>query len=259
MDFTLRMYRRLIYSFVDIGYTFFTFEKWLRDPMDEVVILRHDVDKRPLDALTMAWLEHDIGLSSTYYFRTVGDGMGPDIIRRIHSMGHEVGYHYEDLAAAHKQYPGAADIYERAIASFSDNLERLRSLVPVKTISMHGSPMSPVDNRQLWERYNYRDFGITGEAYMDTDFSSVLYLTDTGRTWDNRRVSVRDRPRGSDAMTHGFRTTRQIIKAAYKKQVPNHMMITIHPQRWTNNPVMWVSELVTQNVKNIAKAFMVRR
>jgi len=58
---------------------------------------------------------------------------------------------------------------------------------------MHGSPLSKWDNRDLWKRYNYRDFGIIGEPYFDVNFDKVLYLTDTGRRWDGEGVSVRDK------------------------------------------------------------------
>ena len=58
---------------------------------------------------------------------------------------------------------------------------------------MHGSPRSPWDSKDLWKKYNYRDYGIIGEPYFDIDFSKVLYLTDTGRHWDGEKVSVRDK------------------------------------------------------------------
>ena len=64
-------------------------------------------------------------------------------------MGHEIGYHYEDLAMAKGNY-------EKAILSFEQNLAKLRHIVPVETICMHGSPLSKFDNRKIWEKYDYR-------------------------------------------------------------------------------------------------------
>jgi hypothetical protein len=69
----------------------------------------------------------------------------------------------------------------------------MREIAPAVTICMHGSPLSKWDSRLLWQKYNYRDFGITGEPYFDIDFSQVLYLTDTGRRWDGEKVGLRDR------------------------------------------------------------------
>ncbi|MBA7530624.1 hypothetical protein ES705_22833 [subsurface metagenome] len=80
-----------------------------------------------------------------------------------------------------------------AIESFQKNLETLRKIAPVKTICMHGSPLSKWDNRNLWEKYDYKAFGIIGEPYYDVDYSKVLYITDTGRKWNNQSVSVRDK------------------------------------------------------------------
>ena len=63
---------------------------------------------------------------------------------------------------------------------------------------MHGSPLSKWDNRDLWKRYDYRDFGIIAEPYFDVDFNEVLYLTDTGRRWNNSKASVRDKVEGTE-------------------------------------------------------------
>jgi hypothetical protein len=62
---------------------------------------------------------------------------------------------------------------------FEENLAKLRRVVPVETICMHGSPVSKHDNRLLWEKYNYRNYGIIGEPYLNIDFQTVTYLTDT--------------------------------------------------------------------------------
>ena len=77
--------------------------------------------------------------------------------------------------------------------SFESNLDYFRTFYPVKTICMHGSPASKWDNRDLWNNYSYRDFGIIAEPYFDLDFTNVLYLTDTGRKWNGERSSVRDK------------------------------------------------------------------
>ena len=63
---------------------------------------------------------------------------------------------------------------------------------------MHGSPLSKWDNRDLWKRYNYRDYGIIAEPYFDLDFDEVFYLTDTGRSWNNSKASVRDKVEGTE-------------------------------------------------------------
>ena len=188
---------------------------------------------------------------------------------------------------------------------------------------MHGSPLSRYDNRKLWEKYDYREFGIIGEPYFDIDFNKVLYLTDTGRRWDGEAVSVRDKAVGSwqlaegrkglrdeetkrlrdletksEKIEHGtsdmeqgtrnlkletinekrksinsnrtphaasrkpvysFHSTFDIIRACESGILPDQLMITLHPQRWYNEPIPWVRELVWQNLKNAGKWIIVTR
>ena len=106
----------------------------------------------------MAELEHELGIQSTYYFR-VPYTFKPDIIGKIRGLGHEVGYHYEVLSKANGDY-------EKAVELFEQELNEFRKICEVKTICMHGSPLSKYDNRDLWTRYDFRDFGIVGEAYL---------------------------------------------------------------------------------------------
>jgi hypothetical protein len=84
-------------------------------------------------------------------------------------------------------------LFELAYEDFKANLERLRAIVPVSTVCMHGSPLSGINNLDLWKRYDYRELGVIGEPYLDVDFDEVFYLTDTGRRWDGEAVSVRDK------------------------------------------------------------------
>ncbi|MCX6272835.1 MAG: hypothetical protein NTU44_16785 [Bacteroidetes bacterium] len=34
-------------------------------------------------------------------------------------------------------------------------------------------------------------------------------------------------------------------------------MITVHTQRWTDDPFLWTRELVMQNVKNVVKQVLI--
>ena len=126
---------------------------------------------------------------------------------------------------------------------------------------MHGAPTSKWDSKDLWKKYNYKDLEVIGEPYFDTDFNDVFYLTDTGRCWDGYKVSVRDKiPERQNEWTKNgltWHSTPQLIQAIRNNQLPAHVMITTHPQRWTNNPKEWYLEMVTQNIKNIIKRFII--
>jgi len=244
VDFTIKEYRELLYTLKKQGYAFQTFEGFLKKPSKKVVMLRHDVDLLPQNSLQFAKIQKEFGVVGSYYFRAVPESWEENIILEIASLGHEVGYHYETMDTA----KGNIDL---AMNQFKMNLAKLRKLVDVNTICMHGSPLSKYDNKEIWEKYNYKEFGIIGEPYYDINYNLVYYLTDTGRKWDGRNVSVRDKVKTSFKQT--FHTTDQIIKALNNMELPDQMMFTFHPQRWHDNYFLWITELIIQNIKNIIK------
>jgi hypothetical protein len=321
MDFTLTSLTTLLKSLQKASYQFQTLTSHLKTSNPEprtlnpepqtpnpkslnsvipksLILLRHDVDLLPQNSLATAKLEHSLGIRGTYYFRIVPQSLNPEIIREIASLGHEIGYHYEDLDLAHKKLKKynptppeslnplipqsllPLDLAHKklkkynptppkslnpiipqslpplALTSFEKNLSTLRKISPITSICMHGSPRSPYDNKDLWKHYNYRDYGIIGEPYLDLDFNEWFYLTDTGRRWDGWKTSVRDKmPQQEKWVKEGlvFHSTKDIIYAAENGRLPKKIMIAIHPQRWTNNPALWTKELVLQQSKNLIK------
>jgi len=249
MDFTVKLYRDLLASLVEEGYSFQSFDEFLKAPLSKTIILRHDVDLLPLNSLVFAKIQREQGVKGTYYFRAVPQSWDEDVIRAIHDMGHEIGYHYECLTTSKGNL-------EKGIDDFQNNLTKLRKLAPVSTICMHGSPMSKYDSKDLWKEYNYRDYGIVGEPYFDVDFKKVFYLTDTGRKWDGNKVSIRDKV--DSGFDISFHKTKEIILAAKDSQLPNQIMFTFHPQRWNDGRVKWTKELILQNVKNIIKQHLLK-
>lgn len=237
MDFTLKKYRELLVALKNYG----------------EITLRHDVDLKPQNSLATAKIEHELGWKAVYYFRAVPESWDESIIREIASLGHEVGYHYESLTTCN------GDL-NAAYRDFCQNLEKLRAIVPVRSICMHGSPKSKWDSKDIWKKYDYHQLGIEFEPYFDTDFSKTFYLTDTGRRWDGFNVSVRDRiPVHQDRWCREglvFHSTDDVIDAAKENKLPDTIMITTHPQRWTNNMPEWWLEFLVQNVKNVVKYFV---
>jgi hypothetical protein len=256
-------------------YEFISVSDHLHDPsIEKFILLRHDVEKHYENALEFAKMEKEMGMRGTYYFRFSKKHFNEAIIAKIASLGHETGYHYDDLSKCRGNY-------KNAFSRFKKNLDRLRQIVPVKTICMDGSPLSKYDNKDLWKKYNYKDLGILGEPYFDINFNEVGYLTDTGRRWDGEKVSVRDKVKTEDRKlnsslgTHPsapgtqespypeprtpYHTTNDIIKAAQDGELPDRLMLTFHPQRWTDKPLPWVKELVWQNVKNQIKRMIIKK
>lgn len=260
MDFTLKKYTELLQKLVAFHYQFYTFEQYClhRDDLgdENFVILRHDVDLKAENSLATAKIEHSLGIRASYYFRLVKQSNKPEIIKAIADMGHEIGYHYEDMAICDGNV-------EKAILHFKDQLAYFRQFYPVKTICMHGAPRSEFDGRDLWKHYDYHEYGIIGEPYFDVDFSRVFYLTDTGRRWDGINVSVRDKiPVYQDEwIKEGltYHSTDDIIKALEKDKLPERLMMTTHPQRWTDGRSQWLKELLVQQAKNGVKRVIVKK
>ncbi len=243
-DFTIKTYRTLLETLIWQSYNFQTFEQHLLEAKRKSIVLRHDVDLLPHNSLTFAKIQAEFGIKGSYYFRAVPESWDVDCIHQIADLGHEVGYHYECLTTCKGNM-------ERGIRDFVKNLEALRSLVPVATICMHGSPLSKYDSKDLWNTYDYKDYDILGEPYFDVDYNSTFYLTDTGRKWDGHATSVRDKVQ--TRFTERFHTTHDIIRALEAGLFPENAMFTFHPQRWHNNPIGWGKELVLQNIKNVVK------
>ena len=254
MDFTFKGHKKLLSAFIDSGYCFQTFSEFLDNPQNKVVILRHDVDRLPKNSLEFARIQSSKNVKGVYYFRAVPQSWDEAIIEEIARLGHEVGYHYENMDVCR------GDL-SKAWEDFRFNLRNLREISDVKTICMHGSPMSKYDNKHLWKRYDYRNLGLIGEPYFDIDFNNVFYLTDTGRRWDGWRVSVRDKvPQQKDWIREGkiYHNTSDIITALKKNDFPNKVMLTMHPERWSHGGIIWMKILLVQKIKNAVKFMLVK-
>lgn len=256
-DFTLTKYENLLQAIKKTNYSTCTVYDFLKNKPKKCIILRHDVDRAVDRNLAMAKLEHSYGIKSTYYFRHIEETFKPDIILQMAEMGHEIGFHYEVMDKANGDP-------EKAIEIFRDELEDLRkvteNVTEVNTVCMHGNPLKPWSNRDLWQKYDFRDFGLIGEPYLSIDYNKVFYLTDTGRTWADLKIRVKDTidKSGANAKAN-FRTissTDDVIQLIQNEEI-YQICLLVHPNRWCEDLSCWTKELVFQNIKNIGKAGIV--
>ena len=265
MDFTLKIYKQLLTALLKGGFNFQTFREFIITPADRVVVLRHDVDLLPGNSLVTAKIEHGLGVRGSYYFRIVPESFDESVIKGVYALGHEVGYHYENMDIVGRRTRvdkttqfTREDHIDAAWDDFKRNLNLFRKLVPVETVAMHGSPRSRFNNLDVWDKYDFRELGIIGEPYLNIDFSDVFYLTDTGRRWDGASVSVRDKvASGFSGPEFVFQSTSEIIAAAEQGRLPSRIMINIHPQRWSDLFIPWIREFAWQNIKNWVKRYLI--
>lgn len=228
-DFTISKYSKLCETIAE-NYPTITMSEYItkRHPT-KFILMRHDSDRYPENALKTAFVEMELGIKATYYFRMNNGVFQPDIIEKIYEMGHEIGYHYETLSDAKGNY-------EKAIKLFDQNLKKFQKICDIKTISMHGRSLSKYDNRDLWKVYDYTEFDILGEAYLSAG-KELNYFSDTGRSWSSKN-SVRDfipgAPKQNDADT-----TDDLIELIKSKKLDNLYLLT-HPERWSLNNYRWL-------------------
>ncbi len=97
-DFTIQKYKQLLQALIEQEYQFQTFQEYLTQAAPRSIVLRHDVDKRPQNSLGLAKIESQLGLKGTYNFRAKPCSWNEEIIKEIAALGHEIGYHYEELS-----------------------------------------------------------------------------------------------------------------------------------------------------------------
>jgi len=245
LDFTFAKFQELCDELSNSGYEILTVRDYLQgnNKQKGFIILRHDIDVKPERGLKMAEIENEHGIRSTYYIRMTKEVFKPIIIRKIAEMGHEIGYHYETLDKAKGDKNKAIEIFEQ-------ELTRIREICDVDTICAHGNSLTPWDNRSLWDYYNFKDYGIIGDAYLSINFERILYLSDTGRTWGNR-YKVKDIISNSyiDILSK-IRTTDDII--GLLKQKKYNLYLLSHPW-WSDGYTTCLKEFFLQNVKNVGK------
>ena len=116
---------------------------------------------------------------------------------------------------------------------------------------MDGRPLSPHNNLDLWKKFNYKDYGLKGEPYLELDFEEILYLTDTSRGWNKERFNVRDKVKNS--FDYHNRSTHHLMEDIASGELPDKILLTLHPQRWNISIFPWTQEFIIQNLKNLLK------
>ncbi len=247
-DFTLQKYGLLIQFFRDHDLPVFGVQNWHAQNPNRGVLIRHDVDRKPMNALEMAIFEEQLGIKTTYYFRVVGSAYSSKVIRSVAELGHEVGYHYEDLALAN------GDI-EKAHKLFGEHLADLRKLADVKTVAMHGSPLSRHNNVDIWQSGSLTNYELEADAFISIDYSEIPYFTDTGRSWGADATNLRDKPETREKAESLVESTDDLLEFLRTKDY-QRFAISAHPERWSTVRLDWMSQLIKDQGVNYAKRIL---
>jgi hypothetical protein len=187
IDFTYQAYEALLrFIRADLGRPIVT----LRDVPDQdpCVILRHDIDYSIEKAMRLAEIDQKVGARATvfvlmtceYYNLLMPENI--EAVRRIASMGHEIGLHY-DTGAITAATPDARIAEVIRLARFLEE----HVGVPVTSVAQHNPSLTPVR------------VGIPGyrDAYDPRFFRDIAYLSDSRRLFGAPDVYAffRDHPR----------------------------------------------------------------
>jgi hypothetical protein len=274
LDFTYKKYQKIIEAIASSEYHVIKIRDFiqLEKKPHKFIIIRHDVDLDSAYQMKFAELEHSYGIHTSFYFRHIEKIFRKEIIDKIYSMGHEIGYHYEVFTKAKGDEKKAIEIFKDEIAKFKKNwnietvcphggsfvdnvdgyaLKDIIKLIP-KLLSK-SSVFSNWTNFNIWNENNYKDFGITGDAYESINFNDILYLSDTGRSWDNKYKRL-DKV---DSFIHPgleIKKSDDIIDLIRKGSV-DKIYLLVHFEQWKDNFSDWLAwyaaQLIRRNGKKI--------
>jgi hypothetical protein len=120
-EFTRDRYQAILRAGRVAGYRFSAFDevKTVRSAQEKVCLLRHDCDNDLIAAARMAEIEADEGVSSTYFLMlrsVMYNLLAPPhtaMVRRILSLGHRLGLHFDESVVAHLRSEQVAAEVER--------------------------------------------------------------------------------------------------------------------------------------------------
>ena len=272
LDFTDQKYAEIINAIAESEYKVIPIQEYIQQSNlpEKYIIIRHDVDLDPYYQLKFAEMEKNLGISTSYYFRHIESVFKEDVINKVKNLGHEVGYHYEVFTKAKGDPVKAIEIFRQEQLDFSTkwksktvcphggsfvddadgySLKSILKLIP-KIISGK-TVFSKHVNFDLWDNYTFKDFEIIGDAYRSVDFSDILYLSDTGRSWDKRYKRL-DKVDSKINPNYNIRSSNDIIELIKKGEV-NKIYLLVHFEQWKDTFKDWLAWYAAQLIRRNGK------
>ena len=246
-DFTLKQYEKLCATIKASSYDTITFNEYFEigNNYGNTIILRHDIDENIRFALDVAKIESKYGIKATYYFRLTKKVFVPKIMNLIKSFNHEIGYHYETVDS------NKGDM-NLAIDEFSNNLSMFRQKFIVKTVCMHGKPLSKYDNKKIWDICNFSDFNLLGEPYLSLDYNNFQYFSDSGRSWVRNKNKIKDKIDIQKSKNPQINSTNELREMIRNEDFKNICILT-HPERWNKNDIDYITRYFIDSIYIIGK------
>ena len=191
INFDLVSYISLLKKIINTGYTFSSFQNNLK----KTVFLRHDIDVSPKLALEMAKAEYKKNISATYFFMlrspfyNLFSRANNEIVKKIISLGHQIGLHYDlnykksKNKAQDKKIEwgrGVTDKLELLIKNEISILEKNFN-VSIKAISIHQPSKKILGKKIKIKQIN---------TYEKKFFTDMKYLSDSNMMFKENPIDV---------------------------------------------------------------------
>lgn len=164
-DFSFRHYESILKTSKRKGFKFSSFTQ--KDKTGKIVYLRHDIDVSVGQALKIAEIDHKNKISSTFFVRNHSNFYNPvseqsqKIIKKIFSLGHKIGLHYD------------GEIHIKNIENLIDQeYSFLKKFIPLEKVVSFHRPRTEVFGLEL------KGFISTYNSYF---FQKCEYISDSNR------------------------------------------------------------------------------
>ena len=180
-DFTLEHYREVIAKALTSGYRIYCFRDWVNGTLhgNRTLLLRHDVDVSLENAVRLAKVEAELGISATYFIRLHARYYQPltpeswTYLNELRQGGADIGLHYE------------RNFYE--ITGNDDHVEMLAQDVKILS-SILGEPIGGSAAHMPksfapFDMATVQGIGLDYEAYALEFTRKRKYISDSRRCW----------------------------------------------------------------------------
>ena len=246
MNFTFKKWDEICF-FISQNFDTISAFQLKSNKVSNIIVIKHDVEDKPNNALRLAKIENKYGINATYYFQ--GDLVvdNKKIIQEIKELGHEIGYHYDVMDSNEGEYSDA-------IIEFSDYLNIFNDIgIVIMSVCPHGNPLKIRSNwssnkdffrsKEVQEKYS-NIFDLSCHLPKITKFS---YISDAGYSW-----KLIDDFEENDRLKTNDIQIKDIFETISNSNKP--LIISTHPHRWKKSLISnFLRKIIFTLSKKIAK------
>ena len=190
-------YETLLKLLIDSGYPN---KNIIDNPTEKSWIIRHDVDNHLDKSVQMSKIEHDLGVTSTYYLLNFDSGISEKDnyfykdkslkeYELLINRGHQIGWHNNAITEHLMTKKSIIECINTPLSYLRNNLDCY-----INTTASHGDRLCHkynYINYEIWnefecknnlnhERFDLKEFGFEVEAYQT---NRTHYLSESGGNW----------------------------------------------------------------------------